>query len=93
MPGWGGEFEPELSSLSGKVNVFYHMEVFISKKNSLSWEDYLVGKFYKKVTVANLAFFKTVNDQSRHLGGREVGFRAYQFQMFKRPGGLPQGGR
>ena len=32
LPGWGGEFEPELSSLSGKVNVFYHMEVFISKK-------------------------------------------------------------
>ena len=68
--GWGGLFEPDLSSSSSGIHVFYLLIWSCLKvKSSLSRADTSQGKVSKKVTVADLAFYKQIDHQIRHLVG------------------------
>ena len=67
--GWGGLFEPDLSSSSSGIHVFYLLIWSCLKvKSSLSRADPSQEKVSKKVTVADLAFYKQIDHQIRHLG-------------------------
>ena len=68
--GWGGLFEPDLSSSSSGIHLFYLLIWSCLKvKSSLSRADTSQGKVSKKVTVADLAFYKQIDHQIRHLVG------------------------
>ena len=69
MYGWGGLFEPDLSSSSSGIHVFYLLiRSCLKVKSSLSRADTSQGKVSKKVTVADLAFYKQIDHQIRLLG-------------------------
>ena len=67
--GCGGLFEPDLSSSFSGIHVFYLLIWSCLKvKSSLSRADPSQEKVSKKVTVADLAFYKQIDHQIRHLG-------------------------
>ena len=70
MSGWGGEFDPELSSLSSGINVFYSLIwSCLNVKCSLSRADGSGEHVAKKARDDNLAFYKKIDDEFRRFGG------------------------
>ena len=98
---WG--FKPNLLIISSEINVLsFNMEVFQGKKFFFA-SRWLRKKVYKKVTVADLAFYKKkkqnktkqnkkTNDQIRHLGKAfEQNFTTNQSSKVQMPQGLLEG--